>query len=295
MQTNGPLGALGSPLFLIPKLKKKRSVAILKLKGGLGNQLFQLAGFASYLRKFGVTGVIFDYDVRLSRRDGFIARYRNLNSRVFFDGTECFRATGVLEKSIQVLRREDTANFLSIPTLREMDLETGGRLPSLFFVQDAFETIRFPERLANSDLDNLFELTQQANSRSSTNSRIALHIRLTDFLPALPPDPAFIRSSITKLTKNSKLETVDCFTDDIPNASEFLSRHIPRVRFNFPEKINKLCPEELLYEISRRNRIIGSRSSLAWWACYIALKRDPSAQVILPSGSGWHGLSSPLR
>jgi hypothetical protein len=289
-------------------LKNRKRMGILLIRGGLGNQLHQLAALAYYSKQYDFVPVVYTYDVERSIRDGKFAMFESLNMRSIFVGEDQLRKPSeilrlFLRIHLSLLRRSGKTFALG-----ECELQESRHKPfaSQFYIQGFFENKMYAQALDLSTLPNLFlDLKPKPKIISVVDyaDKLLLHLRFTD--SHTPSDLSHNKLDYYKLlrllrTKNDKL-LVDCFSDDIVRAEHFLGNIKEEFHINFPEKNMPLNSPELLKTFTQYKTIIASDSTLLWWACFIACCCEGRKPVIYCSFSeelkleSWNASFEPLK
>ena len=115
-----------------------QSMGILILRGGLGNQLFQLSGGLYFQKRLSFQCLIYDFDLRLSSRDNFLPRYQNLNLHETEFDVFRYISKSIMLRVIQISwglsQRIDFIPILNESSLLDSKIE----IPSIFFISDNF-------------------------------------------------------------------------------------------------------------------------------------------------------------
>jgi len=239
------------------------------LRGGLGNQLHQIAAAVKYSEisshAVKIYPHIVDNDLNPSRR-GF---FREIDlSRVFNKSTisevnkwELF--------SIRIILRYIPAITRHIEVNEEkFDSKIVFPVKVMCGWFQSFDYL--PENL------NVNALVEKANLNTKA---LTIHVRLTDFLliDNHPLDAAYYTSAYKIMVKENLPEKVHCYSDDIRSASQLL-KELPNLYF--PEKDELLPPNLLLAQLASSINLICSKSSLCWWAALIVSRNG--GRVISP-------------
>jgi hypothetical protein len=258
-------------------LKNRKQLGILLIRGGLGNQLHQLAALAYYSTQYDFVPVVYTYDVERSVRDGKFASFESLNMASFFPRNNKLRKPNrtlrfLLRVHLSLLRRSSKTFALDERNLLESRHEICG---PQFYIQDYFENKRYAQELDFFALQELFvdsNTELKENSNIDYSDRILLHLRFTD---SHKPSDSFHNSSdyskvLRMLGRPQERLIVDCYSDDIDKAKIFLENLREEFQINFPEEEGYLKSPELLKHLTRYGTIISSTSTLLWWTCFIA-------------------------
>jgi hypothetical protein len=239
------------------------------LRGGLGNQLHQIAAAVKYSEKsthrIKIYPHIVDNDLNPSRR-GF---FREIDLSRVFNNSKIYEVNKWELISLRIILRY-------LPSItRHIEVNEEKFDSKIFFpvkvMRGWFQSFDFlPENL---DVNALVEKSD-LNSKSLT-----IHVRLTDFLliDNHPLDAVYYTSAYKTVMKENLPDTVHCYSDDIPSASHLL-KEIPNLCF--PEKDELLPPNLLLAHLASSINLICSKSSLCWWAALIVSRNG--GHVISP-------------
>lgn len=257
---------------------RKSTLALILLRGGLGNQLYQISALSYFCRKFDAIPIIYDFDISVGRNKQDYSDYRNFNLHTWFPKNNLQILDGLTETFIRYfLGINRRLNIL--PILREVDLlEKPFSLSRFMLIQDSFQNCRYPLSLPEN-FQHAF-LSKESTHRVSYKSRVAVHIRLTDFLHSNPFDVDYYSKSIDKLDVE-EIHGIFCFSDDI-NLAKSLLKKSQITNVTWPEAKDPLSASEFLSEFSRYPIIIASKSSLCWWASFLAWKNNPNLLLIHP-------------
>ena len=159
---------------------------ILHLRGGLGNQLFQLSALAQFSRELGFIPVIYDKDLFLSERDDFFPQYRKLDTSSWFSNE---LSPKTLPKYVSRIFQIFMKFLPSKVILKEQDLLSANNsrdLPRIFFIRGTFEDQRYIDDSLKSALKTTFERLSVGEQCITSSKNVALHIRVAGY-PALTP------------------------------------------------------------------------------------------------------------
>lgn len=257
---------------------------MLLIRGGFGNQLFQIAGLYYYSKLLNFVPIICDLEKvaavphgRTKELDSIVAKSHVL-SRHFF----CFGRLEVLFirvflrllKPLKLVRVMDEDAFSSANSTT---------LPNLFFIQDYFQKPDYiqsiPEECLSKATQFLSKETIPPQLIHSKGLRCLIHIRLTDshdrsdvFL-----SKTTIKRILQKLIRDRDAISFHCISDDLLGAQTFLKSLGLDLEIEFLESSRKFEALELLQLFPEYDFIISSRSTLCWWGCLLSstnLERD---------------------
>jgi len=265
-------------------LLKGKSIMILALRGGLGNQLYQLSALAFYCKRFSLKPYVFDFELKMDKRDNFTLQYKNLNIKSWFQdaNSSSFSALRGLDEYLFRFILKMNRSFRIFNLLSEKDLEHVTTIKKkVVIIRDSFQNMKYPLSLPTEFHLDFFPLQSTIQSFDSFGI-VGVHIRLLDFLPDNPFDHSYYNQAL-KRCMGLGSKTFCMFSDDIPHAKElavfdFTSELI------WPEEKTPMNSIAFLSHFSSYNTIIASKSSLCWWASFLAWKRNPNLNLIHPWG-----------
>tara|TARA_R100000734_G_scaffold12289_1_gene9063 strand:+ start:892 stop:1644 length:753 start_codon:yes stop_codon:yes gene_type:complete len=214
------------------------------LKGGLGNQLFQIA--ASYAHSLDVNdnfGINYNLPHNLGQGNRAIQYKYNVFSKI--------KSTSIIPSNIY---NEPDFSYNKIPFKKDLVLD--GYFQSEKYFKDYKDLIK-----------NLFNFSSiKINKKySSLKDKVVLHVRRGDYLensdihPSTPLD--YYKKCLDKL--DLKSYNLLIVTDDIKN----VSREFKEIDYTHINGKSEL--EDFVY-IMNADYIIGCNSSFSWWAAYLS-------------------------
>jgi hypothetical protein len=242
------------------------------LRGGLGNQLHQIAAGVKYAEGCGGRVRIFAHIVDTAidpERRGF---FRKVPINELFPGVH-LKQVNLLEASLLRVIIRSFPRFFMRFQVAESNFHHKQN-SKIVFLRGWFQSHTYLPRNFRPDL---------IHSQNFARSRqIIIHVRLTDFLDLdkFPLKRDYYKQAIEVMSKRLVVNSFDCYSDDLKNVGDFLPSNLS---VNYPEEKNKLDPVALLYSLSSGSGLICSRSSLCWWAAQIVSSRGGT--VISP----WRG------
>ena len=270
------------PIYL--RRNKNRKLRIFLLRGGLGNQLFQIAGMANLSEKNKFDVVFCETDVKKNPRDKQGAAALAFNVETWFSQqNSVYRSNKIMDSIIRALRSKRIRKF----TVEDInvDLAITHSEVSIATMQGYLQSSQFLGAISTDTMKDTFcqEEVQQVNPE-----KLAIHIRAQDGLQnsAMVLSLDYYRNGLMLVEANPESE-IDVFSDDISYAQLFCGQ-LGNFKFNFPENDLKLSPAELLTKLASYNKIISSKSTLCWWSVYIAQTRNPKAVIVSPWESDLH-------
>ena len=270
------------PFYL--RRTKSRNLRIFLLRGGLGNQLFQIAGIANLSKGENYDVVFSETDVKKNPRDNQGAAALNFNVEPWFgEQNFVYRSNKIMDFLIRLLRSKKVRKF-SLKNIN-VDLAIKHSDITIATMQGYLQSAQFPMAIPADIIEETF---YQETDESINPESVAIHIRAQDGLQnsAMVLGLSYYRDGLMHVGANSE-SSVDVFSDDISYAQSFCAQ-LGNFRFNFPEIDLELSPTELLLKLASYNKIISSKSTLCWWSTYIAQTRNPGAVIISPWDSDLH-------
>lgn len=249
-------------------LSRMNCIGILHIRGGLGNQLFQLSAFSFYSKELNFFPIIYDYDLTLSSRDNFYPQYRTFLYQNLFQNTS---KPFILNRVQTFIVRQLIKYFPSFLILdrKSLDRIALGRrkLPRVFIVRDSFEEDRYPKMLGSHVIRSALIAPSLTTSR--VESTTAVHIRVAGYesLSSLEKKRLI---SIVKSQLRHGFSRIDIYSDDKSVLFQELE-FPPGVQINWPESLMPLTSPELLLTLAQYKTLITNGSSLARWANFLAI------------------------
>jgi hypothetical protein len=238
-----------------------------KLAGGLGNQLFQLAAAK------GAGSKILLIDVSLLVGSDRVFELNPLKSSVNFENYELSQCSQMFTKKIK-----ERKEFLW------QSIQAGGNRPSV--LSGYFQHPKYAESILREVVE-VIESTSKPRKQTYCNcsgEHIAMHIRRGDYL-SVPRNKRnfgvlaneYFVSSIGRFSENTHFVA---FSDsDIE--SELLEAIPPTTHLTFAE--SDLKSWDLLQRMSSMDGIVMSNSSLSWWAARIGMEMRQGFRVVCPN------------
>ena len=257
---------------------KSRKIRLYLLRGGLGNQLFQIFGIAKLASTSGFDVIFSDYDVRINPRDKKGASSLELGVENLFS-SECrlHKADWSINLFIRVVNKRIIRDkyFSRI----NLDHEQDDFDKSVAVVYGYLQNSEMVKSFSKQSVRNVFKFSDNAPPNPAV---IAMHIRALDALQhkEMFLDEEYYRKALSEFVGQESI-TVDVYSDDSSYARMLCSK-IGDYEFRFPEEELALEPIQLLTKLSSYTRIIASKSTLCWWASFLAELTQTNVQVISP-------------
>jgi hypothetical protein len=237
-----------------------------KLKGGLGNQMFQYAlGRALSLKHKVPLGLdISTYEIK----DPRVARYYAL---------DVFNITGNALSKIPL--RYKLHNFFSYPGKEKyfnfdpaiLQLSDGAYLNGYWQSPKYFEgfkdIIKKDFTLKNFPASNIQTLAEEIKSQNS----LCVHVRRGDYVGNKfheVVDNEYYRKGLDRISTMTTIEKIYVFSDDINWCKENISFEIPT--FFVEDEYSGEKGEGHMYLMSKCKNFIIANSSFSWWGAWLA-------------------------
>lgn len=267
---------IGLRSFLLYFLRRRR-IRIYVLRGGLGNQLFQIANGIKTAEKFNFDIAFHDVDVKRNPRDQKGAESLNFPFHELTDKVQVYRCGS----SMQILMRILMSRYFKNTLTTNLDIEqlSLNQKNKFGILQGYLQNLGFRESFEDNVISRIIQRPMTDNKGIS---RIAIHLRARDSLqhPGMSLSKGYYENALRSVVENPD-SVVDVFSDDIDFAQD-LCQQLDRFQFNFLEQKVSLSATELLWKLSSYEKIISSKSTLSWWACFLASSTRKDTVVISP-------------
>ncbi len=266
--------------MILSYVLRRRRVCVFFLRGGLGNQLFQILNLIEISKRENFTIVFSDVDVRKNPRDkNGAAAFKLQFGSIIDDPSQVFKSNFSIDLVLRFLRSSKTGRL----SLNEVNFDNGNlEIASLVFTGKGYlQNLGNAPELFGKYLPinlNQFDVLEK-------KSEIAIHIRATDSLEnsGMSINDTFYQNALNTLT-DGKNSIIDVYSDDLDFAQRLCAR-LGNFHFRFIEENHSLEAIELLASISNYKSVISSKSTLCWWACFFATVKNESAKIVSP----WEG------
>ena len=225
------------------------------LRGGLGNQLHQIAAGVKLAEESNGKVIIFPHIVDNAENPERRGFFRDINLSALFPNAK-IAEVDFLE--MLVLRAFNSKNF---------------RFASKLVIRDDnfFNHTSFPIKILRGWFQSFDYIPSEINFaslRSATDKRlneVTFHVRLTDFLSIdlNPLNSSYYKNALTEIRNRVEVKSFRCFSDDINGAENLLPEG---VSYDFPEIRVRYSAPTLLAEMANSTSLVCSKSSLCWWA-----------------------------
>lgn len=232
------------------------------LRGGLGNQLHQIAAGVALSEKNSGATRIFAYVVDRAQDPTRRGYFRQVNLAKLFPGAN-LKEVNFLENAILIVLHKIEFRFFNRFLVNEKNFEMFLNRKSALFLRDWFQSSQY--------LPSSLQPEALCEGENVGIEGVTIHIRLTDFasIDKNPLNSNYYARAIELIPKSFKTSQLTCYSDDLDGASRILEK-FPSVQF--PERNGELNPAELLAKLSSSTFLIASRSSLCKWASYAVIK-----------------------
>lgn len=263
--------------------RKSRRICFFFLRGGLGNQLFQIMSLSNRSMTEDFDIVFCDFDVRQNPRD----RKGALGLKMIFtendSQSEIMQCSRLVEYFLRILR-SSRISYFRIPII---NIDHSEILP----VDNHF--------IANGYLQENLEFLNSNHFKRPLNlgnfahfpkppAKVAIHIRATDSLAKseMALTEKYYESALEILPTSGNSD-IDVYSDDTHFAKN-LCAGIRGYNFYYVEEFVVLNSLELLANISSYEYIVCSKSTLAWWAAVFGEKSVVNSMVVSPWDNHFH-------
>lgn len=255
---------------------------IIKLQGGLGNQLFQYAAYSKLNEKYKVYFDVGEYN--LPYDNGYRKFYLNYftqkvipNLCIFTDSRKEILCRKLLLPKLKVFRNSVKENLKALKILDERtfsdDLSeiTDNTYIESYFMDERFFSKSFKDSINFSNkIHRLFSKNQYYSQIQNSNS-VAVHIRRTDYLtnPNFKDicTPEYYKKAISYFNKKYPDSNFIFFSDDINWAIDQFGISSNHIYIKNDSSDDSTMRD--LYLMSHCQNIIMANSSFSWWAAYL--------------------------
>jgi len=239
---------------------------ITKLRGGLGNQMFQYAAGTALAAK---TGDTLCMDLSWFRSPGSKDPLRVYELGLF--GIKPTEASPIRALCTRIFGRHLIEQFKE--TEVELPLTNGAGLTGSIYLDGFWQSESHFEAIAG-EIRAEFQLDAQASDTSTDKNSVCVHIRRTDYVTRGDfIGVEYYRKATEKMIALAPGCTFFVFSDDIAWCREHLN-FIPDAQF-----IDSVGTHSLQAMSACRHFIIPN-STFSWWAAWLA--KNPSKIVIAP-------------
>lgn len=232
------------------------------MRGGLGNQLFQVAGAIHYAGLSNARVVVDDSLLR----NHFDPKRRNWIKRI---DVNQFLSTDVdiRFRDFYIPKLLNDLRLLRFSQLSEDELLQQSDFPARMKIQGWFQNSRY---IKVNDV-NIGALYSGNHAETLISDVIAIHLRFGDFLRHRWELPNYYYLNALELMLSQEKHSVHVYSDSPLLAEQIIRSEFPNLRIEFPESSRELSPLELMTRLSSYTHYISSNSTLSWWASIINL------------------------
>lgn len=264
--------------------RKSRKICFFFLRGGLGNQLFQINSLAHKSSTLGFNIVFCDVDVKKNPRDKSGASGLKLNLQEYDSCDQWIKRSSRTSDFFIRIVRSSKMPFLRLPNINfdESEILPNSRIFTAYgYLQNEIDFLSSPGFRVPSNLSRYTSFPQLP-------AKVALHIRATDSLvkSEMVLTERYYRSALDFLNISPNDE-VDVYSDDTVFAKN-LCLKIGVFKFKFMEELQELSALQLLANLSNYNYLINSKSTLTWWASVFAEETHSKTIIVSPWKSHFH-------
>jgi hypothetical protein len=255
------------------------------LKGGLGNQLFQI---------FTVIGYSLNHKCNIVLQDCFKSNYRNTYWDSLLSNLKDFtKEYTSINLSSFVKYTEPAFHYNEIPFINNNIVLDGYFQSYKYFDNHFFDIIKI------INLDYLIEKTKTKYSHYfENNNTISMHFRLGDYKqlqdchPILPYE--YYEKSLEKIINHTNKDNYNILyfyekddADDVCKIIDKLKKQF--IYLHFINIDTNIVDWEQMLLMSICNHNIIANSTFSWWSAYIGYKKNENKIVCYPSR--WFGSS----
>ncbi|NWK72816.1 alpha-1,2-fucosyltransferase [Acinetobacter sp. SwsAc6] len=253
---------------------KKRNYIIVRLKGGLGNQLFQYYTAYSLAKEKNYRLVLDTCNLKNDNLRDFSLHRLNINSPII--NNNYYRKFFIFFNSI----RELSLPFFHHETIEYSFDENIKNINRSTILNGYYQNEKYFIKIKNEMRSNFNLLNEKIKSKDildmiKNNNSVALHIRRGDYITDVSThekhgacDLSFYNQAINYFSKNNPYFFI--FSDDIEWCKNNI---IINGNFIFISDICNSDIEEFLLMKNCKNFII-SNSTFSWWAAWLASNND---------------------
>lgn len=264
---------------------------IVRLSGGLGNQLFQICNAQrvadlhqgkivldlswfkyNYMRSRLVSSRNYesDYFPEIAKLPKYFAKFPRLDNKV---GSVQRRLTGPQQKFLRIMSVQNQHLFKRMPVLIDGVFASKQFIPSKNVLS---KLLQFPLEASSWLEDTLGDLVNA--------SSVAVHVRMGDYLKLADIYGVlgieFYRVAVDRFRADNPEVEFHLFSDSPEDASNWLK---PIVAFNKVIDTPANSPAaETLRLMSSYKGLIASNSTFSWWAGYLGTSTGTMKKVIIP-------------
>jgi hypothetical protein len=255
-------------------MSEKNSNLQLFIRGGLGNQLFQLSGALFHAKRLSANLIV--NETALINHSDFTRKnwVSELDLSNFLENNDI---EWVSSKRFNVGFRRRKYQEIS-----EEALLTLTKIPTNLSLRGWFQTSYFPLNLklgTNALTPKLLssEVKCFVEDISKTVNLAGIHMRFGDFAATSwgVLSREWYERAFNELD-NLGISHVHIYSDEISVAEKLLLEIPHHFSYSFPESRGDFLPHELLWVMRQYKTFISSNSTLSWWASFLNTNVDPT-------------------
>jgi len=276
-------------------IRGKSPICILTIRGGIGNQLFQIAALSYVARNLGYMPIVNDFDLSLSSRDKHQSQFRGLDLSEWFEMDNHLRLPESLtqKKFLQFLWKL-TTRYRLFYTVSDKELASASNIirdfvgkdfriqdlkncdldghKGLFFLNGSFQEPKYVLDLRPFNTQLLLKVNSEIfqDEIELNGDKVVIHVRLTDFTNDTDNYRQNIQAGLDMI--GNRLRDFHCYTDDLHTTKNLLSQiqANSKVTFSFPDEVRDYDGVNLLRKLATYSNFIPSQSSICWWAFFLS-------------------------
>jgi hypothetical protein len=257
----------------VKRTSEAKNSLVLEIRGGLGNQLFQLAGAISQAKRLGA-GLIVN-ETALYRHSDYTRQnwVKHLELDQLSSGTD-----------IRWIMDTKLMTYFNKRKRIQVDEETIVSLKSLtgdLQFRGWFQESRFPLSLniAKSSLQPIStsdEVNLHIENVVNSTKLCGIHMRFGDFIEtSWGVIPSEWYTKVLKELKGSGIEELHIYSDDVEMARQMIECVPHGFKIVFPEQTGTFLPHELFWILRHYQNFVSSNSTLSWWASFLNVSQNP--------------------
>jgi hypothetical protein len=254
-------------------MSRKNHSLQLFIRGGLGNQLFQLSGAFFHAKRLS-TNLIVNETALISHHDftrkNWVSKLdlSNFSGNKEIEWVSSHRFNFSLrKKNYREISEEALITLSSMPT----NLSLRGWFQSSYFPLNLkIEKNSLTPKSISNDVKN------SVDEISKTDDIAGIHMRFGDFAATSwgTLSRNWYQKAFNELD-NLEIRHVHIYSDEIDVAKKLLMEIPHRFSLSFPESGGNILPHELLWLMRQYRTFISSNSTLSWWASYLNINENP--------------------
>lgn len=250
---------------------------ILKIRGGIGNQLFQYALGRTLALKYNSTLILDTTWYRGADRKFTLDQFNTVYFKVKISNRFLLRAANFLLKT-RIIKDTDTFEKIDIKPKENVFLYGDWGSYPKYFGEEEKNIIK---REITPKIPSASFLRHSQNI--DKDNSVAVHIRRGDFLRPKDPhvvlDKKYYLEAIANITNGQKPSNpqITIFSDDPEWCKENIKINNFKINIFHDLRVSDL---EQLFLISAHKDIVMSNSGFSWWAAF--LNQNPNKIIITP-------------